>query len=656
VGDPAVSPDGRWAAFSVTSYSVKENKGNSDLWLVPTDGGAAPRRLTFNKGSDGSPAWSPDGKRLAFISKRGDAPPQLYLLPVDGGEAEPLTDLPVGVSDPKWFPGGKGLAFLATTWPDLNDDWDAVKKRLDEQKNDKTQAKISDVRLLRYWDEYKTDGTVPHLFAVDVASRKVQDLLPGSKRWMDFTSPEGNWDISPDGREIAFTANASEPPYPTLNPDVFLLALGADKPGTPKDITAANPAADGSPRYSPDGRYLVFGKNRRFEIDSDFNRLARYDRKSGEIRELAPAWDSQAAAWTFTPDGQTVLFHGEDKGHDNLWALGIDGGTPRRVALGGMVGSPAVAAGGAGVRLLFTRRSFLEPAELMAVGLADGLAGAAPKPLTSFNAGRLAELDLGSRTEMTFPGAGGDPVQMFVLFPPGFDKAKKWPLVHLIHGGPYGAFNDDFHYRWNAALFASKGYVVTEINFHGSTGFGQPFADAILGNHGDKPFEDIMKATDLMLATGYIDPKRTAAAGGSYGGYMVNWILGHTDRFACLIDHAGVFDLVSQFASDGTWGRPNNYGASPWTDPERVSRSSPSRFAPSYKTPTLVLHGERDYRVPVAQGIALYGVLQGKGVPSRIVIFPDENHWVLKPQSAQLWWKEVFAWLEKYIGTGASPG
>ena len=276
--------------------------------------------------------------------------------------------------------------------------------------------------------------------------------------------------------------------------------------------------------------------------------------------------------------------------------------------------------------------------------------------LTSFNEKLLAQLDLGRVEDATFEGAGGDPVQMFVVFPPGFDPGRKWPLVHVIHGGPHGATLDQFHYRWNMALMASPGYVVAGVNFHGSTGAGQAFADAIVGAHGDKPFADIMKATDHLVGRGFVDESRMAAAGGSYGGYLVSWILGHTNRFAALINHAGVYDLMAQFASDATWGRSNNYGASPWTDPARVDLWSPSRFARDFQTPTIILHGEKDYRVPVTQGINLHGVLTAKGVPSRIVVFPSENHWVLKPQSAKLWWKEVFAWLDRYVGTGAAGG
>jgi dipeptidyl aminopeptidase/acylaminoacyl peptidase len=662
VGDPALSPDGHLAVIAVTRSSVAENKGDSDLWLVQVNGSAPPRRITWNKGSDSAPAWSPDGRRIAFVSKRGDGPPQLYLLPVGGGEAEPLTDLPVAVQDPKWFPDGRRIAFLASTWPDLNGDWAAVKKRQEERKADKTQARISSDRVLRFWDDYRTDGTRLHLFVVDLASRKVTDLTPGLAGFMDFMTPEGTWDIAPDGQEIAFSANSSAPPFQTMNVDVWTVSLAGDTPGAPKNLTAANPASDGTPRYSPEGGAIVFARNRRPEIEPEFSHLARYDRKTGEIRDLAADWDSQPQSWSFTPDGKTLLVTAQDRGRVHLYALDVDGGKPRVVVKGGVIGTPSArSAGGAegsGVRLVFSRRSLFEPAELATLTLAEGLAGGTPRPLTSWNAERMAQLDLGTSEDITFEGGGGDPVHMFVLYPPGFDPGRKWPLVQLIHGGPHGAFLDELHARWNAALFSARGYVVAMVNFHGSTGYGEAFAESILGSHGDLPFADIMKATDHLIARGFIDEKKMAAAGGSYGGYLVAWILGHTDRFAALVDHAGVYDLMGQFASDDTYGRPNNYGANPWEDPARIDRWSPSRYAANFKTPTLILHGEKDYRVPVTQGINLYGVLQAKGVPSRIVIFPDENHWVLKPQASLLWWQEVFAWLDRYLGSAqvASQG
>lgn len=640
VGAPAVSPDGRWLAFTVTRFSAEENKGEGDLWLVPSDGSAAPRRLTWNKGSDGSPVWSPDSATLVFVSKRGEDPPQLYRLPMNGGEAEPLTELPIGVSSPKWFPDGKRIAFVATTFPDLDGDFEKIKERLEARKEDKTSAKISDSHVLRYWDHYLTDGTVPHLFVLDLESREIRDLTPGFDRLTGFGSFD--WDLAPDGEEAAFSANSTEPPFQKLDFNLFLLSLES---GEMKLLTEDNPAWDGGPVYTPDGRYILFGRTRRPDISPDQGVLVRYDRASGEMVELTGEWDYEPNGWVVTPDSSTILFHAQDSGRRNLFAMPVAGGTPRLLVRGGATSGVAV---GGGERAIYLSESLSQPPELMAVGLEGG----EPKALTTFNAERLAQLTFGEVEDLTFEGADGDSVQMFVIHPPGFDASKSWPLLMLIHGGPHGAFQDSFHFRWNGSLFAAPGHVVAMVNFHGSTGFGQAFAESILGAHAEKPFIDVMKATDLLADRPYIDAERMAAAGGSYGGYLVSWILGHTDRYKALVNHAGVYDLMAQFASDYTWSRGNNYGAEPWEDPVRIDRWSPSRFAASFNTPTLILHGEKDYRVPYTQGINLHHVLTGKGVPSRIVIFPDENHWVLKPQAAKLWWGEVFAWLDQYIGSG----
>lgn len=644
VGAPCLAPDGKTAVVPVTRYSMADNKGNSDLWLVRTDAAAAPRRLTWNEGADAEPAFAPDGAAICFSSKRGDGPAQLYLLPLAGGEAERLTDLPVAVQGPRWFPDGARILFAAETWPDLDADFAAVKKRLDQRKDDRTKAEVSENRLFRYWDHWLTDGKATHLFALDLASRKITDLTPGSKRILAFEDVAGAFDVAPDGREIAFSANATEPPYQTLNFDLFLLDVATL---AVRDVSADNPADDVRPRYSPDGKCIVFGRQRRPEIESDFVRLARLDRASGAILPILDGWDGQASEWTFTPDGETVLFHAELRGKVHLWSTPVEGPAPAPnvVGLGGSTGG--VAAGPDGM-LVYTWQTLVHAPELHRVQVGGGEV----VKLTHFNDELAAGLDLGTVEDLTFNGAGGEAVQMFVLYPPGFDPARKWPLVHMIHGGPHGAFNDAFHFRWNQALFAAPGYVVAAVNFHGSTGRGQAFADSILGNHGDKPFEDLMKATDELIAKGSIDPARMAAAGGSYGGYMVAWILGHTDRFRCLVDHAGVYDTLGQFASDATWGRSNNYGAAPWQDPARIEQFSPAHFAANFKTPTLILHGEKDYRVPYTQGLNLHGVLTGKGVPSRLVLFPDENHWVLKPQAARLWWTEVHGWLERWIGKG----
>jgi len=374
---------------------------------------------------------------------------------------------------------------------------------------------------------------------------------------------------------------------------------------------------------------------------ADKVRLVRYDRTARTHKVLTEEWDRSAAAWEFAPDGALAL-EAEDRGRIHLYALAPAGGTPRLIREGGAATGLCVTGDGT---LVFGLQTLSAPAEVAACRID----GSEFRFLTAFNRDLLSEIAFGEVREVEFEGADGRRVQMFVTLPPGFDPKKKWPLIHVIHGGPHGISGDLFHYRWNPQLFAAPGYVVATVNFHGSTSFGQDFAACIQGGHGDKPFTDIMRATDALLETGFIDQRRMAATGGSYGGYLVCWIAGHTDRFCCLVNHAGVFDLLAEYASDVTEGRHQAYGGEPWDRLEAIDRWNPARFARGFTSPMLVIHGERDYRVPHTQALAVYNVYKAKGLDARLVFFPDENHWVLKPRNSLLWNREVHAWLERYL-------
>jgi dipeptidyl aminopeptidase/acylaminoacyl peptidase len=657
VGTPAPLPDGSALVVPVTSYDMAKNEGASRLWLYPlgAEGGraAAPRPLTAAEVSSTEPRVSPDGRRLAFVRRAVKEKGQLYLMPLDGGEAERLTDMPLGVLDPRWFPDGKRIAFLAPILAEAPA-VEATRALLAEREKDPVKARVTEDRIYRYWDHWLTGGEVHHLFVLDLETREIRDLIPESRAWFDLMDPAGGYDIAPDGAELAFSANASAPPYQALNYDIFAVPAAG---GAIRNITADNPADDVRPRYTPDGRAIVFGMQREVDFYADRVRLVRHDRATGESEVLTEGWDRSAADWEIGPDGRTIAFLAEDRGRVSLFTLDLDAAA--RAARAGEAVAPALRRRGGHVgaprwvgrdRLAYTVDALAAPPEVHVAG-SDG---AGERRVTRENDALLAGIALGGTTEIEFAGAGGAPVQMFVLHPPGFDPAQKWPLVHLVHGGPHGIFGDQFHFRWNAQLFAAPGYVVAMVNFHGSTSFGQDFAASILGAHGERPFADVMAATDRLLATGYIDEKRMAAAGGSYGGYLTSWIGGHTDRFACLVNHAGVYDTLSQYASDVTLGRARAYGGEPWTDLAAIDRWNPARFAAGFTSPMLVVHGELDYRVPHTQGLAVYGVLKAKGVPARLVFYPDENHWVLKPQNSRHWYGEVLGWLARFLAPAGS--
>ena len=634
-----VASDGRRVAVTVATFDYEADEGGSKIWLFDIEARSAARQLTAAPGSDTRPRWHPDGRHLFFLGTREDKPAQLYRIAVDGGEAQALTDLPVAVRDYRVVDNGRAVIFEAATWPDLNADFAKVKARLEANQADKTQAKISETRILRYWDHYLTDGQVPHLFRLNVASGAIVDLLPGFDRITGFERFE--WDASRDGRHLVYSANSTSAPYRELNFDLFL------KPteGSPeRNLTANNAADDVQPVFSPDGTHIAYGRYQRPGIASDFRRLALIDLRQGTSKILIDDLDSSASDWRFDATGDRVYFHVESRGRRHLYQW--HAGTVRRLARGGVTDD--VQPAGRGV--IYSRQDFVSPADLWYLA-----PGQPPHRFTALNDTRLKAMRFGRYESVDFDGHGGERVQMFVAYPPGYRRRNSYPAVVLSHGGPFAAWSEAFSYRWHPGLLAARGYVVAMPNFHGSVGFGQAFADSILGNHGEKPVADTLAAADWLIANTGVDPERIAVAGGSYGGYLTALLTGKTNRFKAAIVHAGVYDIGQQFASDSHWSRPSAYGDAPWTDPVRLGAWSPSRHVPAMNTPTLILHGELDYRVPVTQGINLHGALTGKGVPSRIVIFPQEHHWIIRPQAARLWWNEVFAWLDRWNpGTQAS--
>ena len=640
VGMPHPTPDGR-VVVPVTTFDLELNKGKSRLWLVPADG-RAPRPLTSEDQASTDPAVSPEGTRVCFVRARGEEKPQLHVMALDGGEPDRLTDLPLGVCDPRWFPDGKRIAFVAMLLADAPTPA-GTKELLEKRAKDPVKAQITEDRVYRYWDRWLLDGERPHLFVIDLQSRELTDLTPAGTGWFDLMDPTGQYDISPDGAEIAFSANSSLPPHFLLRWAIYTVPTSGKSPAvclTPEG-TPPKSADSLRPRYSPDGKSILYGMQRDPYFYADRYRMVRYDRAAKTHTVLTEEWDRSPVAWEFAPDG-TLVLEAEDKGRVLLFTLGPGGGTPKPIVHQGTVSGLSVGRDG---RVYFTMQSLNGPAEAASCRVD----GSDYRKLTAFNDALMNEVALGEVREVEFAGAGGDRVQMFVVLPPGFDPAKKYPLVHVIHGGPHGIAGDNFHFRWNPQAFAAPGYVVACVNFHGSTSWGQDFAACIQGGHGDKPFTDIMRATDLLIETGFVDEKRMAATGGSYGGYLVCWIAGQTGRFACLVNHAGVFDLLAEYGSDITQGRHQSYGGEPWDKLEAIDRWNPARFARGFVTPMLVVHGERDYRVPHNQALAVYNIYKAKGVDARLVYFPDENHWVLKPRNSLVWNREVHAWLERYL-------
>jgi dipeptidyl aminopeptidase/acylaminoacyl peptidase len=653
LGPPSLSPDGQWVAVEVTTFDMEKDDSTSDVWLLSTDG-KTQKQLTNAPGKDSGPRWSPDGKKIAFLARRGsDEGNQVYLISPDGGEARRLTDMPAAPSALKWGADGKTLYCVAWTWPDTPDD-ESYRKKDKEQKDSKVKAFVIDDAMFRYWDKWIADGKRPVVFAIDVATGKHKNLFAGLKLFLPPTEPSASdFDVSPDGKELAFVADSAKDPGTDVNLDIYALSL--EKPGEPKNLTADNPANDGSPAYSPDGKKVAFLRQTTKYFYADRSRVMVMDRAGGKPVEVTAELDRSCGSPRWDGNGQNIYCEVEDAGYQKVYGCMRSGAVDSATVLvpltqGATDRSLDLATADGKTRLAFLRTSFDRPPE---VWVQDGRGE--PRRIDKFNDDLTAAWQLGEVKNMTFKGADGDDVQMWVLYPPQFDPKKKWPLVQIVHGGPHNGITTDFSFRWNPQLWAAQGYVVGVVNFHGSSGFGQKFTDSITGDLGTKPMADVMKATDWFVEQPWIDKDRLAAAGGSYGGYMMAWLNGHTDRFKAMVCHAGVYNWHSMMASDIIKARERSLGAPPWGEMDKIDKQSAQRYAANFKTPTLVVHGEKDYRVPVTQGLEYYNTLRQKGVPARLLYYPDENHWVLKPQNSRLWHKEVFGWLEKYVGKGPTP-
>jgi dipeptidyl aminopeptidase/acylaminoacyl peptidase len=652
IGAPTLSPDGRLACAPVTSYSIDRNVGITELWLYPTGFGsrvgvpAKPRKLTGGD-KDSDPRFSPDGTRVAFTAKRGDdGEAQIYLIAPDGGEAVRLTRVATGVSAIKWFPDGTRIAFVSWVWPDLRGEA-AQAKRYREKKDEKVQAHLTERGEYRYWDHWLTDGREPHVFACDVATGRCEDLLAGTGLALQPWDPAAeHYDIAPDGSELAVTVDPAPEPGMMHRCDIVVVDLRTRRT---KNLTSASGMSDEHPCYSPDGRSIAYHAYDTARAFNDQGHLRVLSRKTGASTRLAPAFDRATTHLAWTPDSAALLSLTEDRGRVGLWRHPLGGSAPSPLVPGGVVSGYAQSVDGS--VLVYTRDTARHPPALFA---ASG-DGSGERAIESHNRALLARHALGDVREFEVAGFHGEPVQLFVTYPPGFDPKRKWPLMHSIHGGPHAAHHDGWHFRWNTQVFAGQGYVVAAVNYHGSSGFGQAFLETITGRYGEKEFADTEAATDLLIAQGYIDATRLVATGGSYGGFMVAYMNGHTDRYRAFVCHAGCYDWVSMMATDGYRFFAKELGAFHWDDEARVMRQSPHHYVKQAKTPTLVIHGELDYRVPATQGLQYFNSLKAKDVPARLVYFPDENHWILKPRNSLLWYREFFAWLGRFAPAKAPP-
>jgi dipeptidyl aminopeptidase/acylaminoacyl peptidase len=642
IGGLSLSPDGAQVACSLTRYDMDQNKGVSTLWLLSTFGGAA-RQLTACGEKDGQAAWSPAGDRIAFVAKREqqgrkDDTPQLYVIAPDGGEAQRVSDFAPGIDAFKWFPDGKRIAFVAWVWPELKGT-KAQAKRYAEWKDRKETAYVTSEAQYRHWDRNLPMGRVPHLHVLTLATGRVQDLFEGSDFELPRAEPDAHgFDISPDGGRIVFAFDPNPQKRSDHHKALAELNLKAARFGT----LAIDADWDfESPRYSPDGRTVAFLASHQGRKHTMPAHLALVE--PGEDWQVVSAdWDhSVHAPIRWDADGAAVFFTAEDRGRNHLWRYALDRRQAGIAAEGGWVQSFDVA----GDVVVSAADAMGHPVQVAARRGAE-----APRRIERFNDELLARLRFGEVEEVTLQGAQGDPVQMWVIYPPGFDRKKKYPLLQAIHGGPHAASGDTFHYRWNSHVFAAQGYVVAGVNYHGSSGFGHAFLDSITHRWGQLELQDVEAGTDWLLKHPWADRKRVFATGGSYGGYMVAWMNGHVapGRYNAYICHAGCFDWTALF-SDDAWGwHARELGAWYWDDMAKVNSQSPHAFAKAMQTPTLVIHGALDYRVPDQQGLAYYNTLLAKGVDTKLVWFPDENHWVLKPRNSRLWYREFFEWLKRH--------
>jgi dipeptidyl aminopeptidase/acylaminoacyl peptidase len=682
VADPQMSPDSKWVVYTLTTIDdPQKNKSFSNLWMASTDSKTR-KQLTTTTRKDRQPVWSPDGKSILFVSTRSGTP-QLWIIDLGGGEARQLTTISTGAADPAWSRDGKRIAFVSAVWPEFShkpfQESDKLnKEKIDEQESSPVKVRVFKRLFYRHWDDYVEDKR-QHLFVCDFADGKAgapRDVTPGdfdAFPTSDTFSASVNYTFSPDGTHLLFTSPPREHEAWSTNYDIWRVAV--DGKGKPENLTRSNKAADGGPQFSPDGKKLAYRAQRQPGYEADRWELMVADcdpdgKLTGPAQVQALGKDLSVEEFIWQPDSKAFYFTADWQALVPIFQVGLgakecrfaqrDPGQP--VKAGDCV-QASLSIGRVPGQYAYTSASLNGPPTVF---VEQALSA---EEIKKGNISRIAlgvdyanydlQLSLAScRTDtVTVKGADGTPLQMWIMYPPGFDDKKKWPVAYLVHGGPQGAWHDGWSYRWNPKLWAAQGYIVALPNPRGSTGFGQKYVDEITGDWGGKCYVDLMKGVDYLESLPYVDKDRIGAAGASFGGYMMNWFAVNTGRFKCLITHCSVWNFESMYATtDELWFDEWEHGGPPWgKNRASYEKHSPHKFAGNlakFKTPMLVIQNDLDFRCPIGQGHELFTTLQRLGVTSKMINFPDEGHWVLKPANSAYWHREVFAWLKKYVPSG----
>ncbi len=642
ISEPDVSPDGTRIVFTVRTTDLEDNRGRTDLWLVRSDGTDL-RRLTTHPAGDQNPKWAPDGRSILFLSTRSESS-QVWRIPVDGGEAEQVTDLPLDVANLILSPDGRLMAFTLEVFPVAATVAD-TKQRLDEIAARKSSGMIYEGVFIRHWDTWK-DGRRSHLFVLPSdGSGTAVDVMSG----MDADTPSkpfggsDEFTFTPDSRELVFTAR-DVGRREAWSTDFDLYRAPVDGSTPPVCLTEQNEAWDCCPLFSPDGRTMAYLAMDRVDYEADRFQIILRQWPDGAQRELARDWDRSPSAMCWSSDGTSLLVTAANVGQQSLFTIDASTGDVRTLVEQGSVGSPSVL----GDRILFSLNDLKSPTELYSIR-PDGKD---VRRVTDLNAEQVAAAEMGDFEQFTFEGWNDEQVHAYVVKPANFDPAKRYPVAFLIHGGPQGSFGNSFHYRWNPQAYAGAGYASVMVDFHGSVGYGQAFTDSIRGDWGGKPLVDLQKGLAAALQRyPWMDGRRVGALGASFGGYMINWIAGNwPDRFRCLVNHDGNLDeRMAYFDTEELWFPEWDHVGTPWENPEGYEKHNPVNSVRNWQTPMLVIHGARDYRVVDTQGIATFNALQRRGIPSKLLYFPDENHWVLQPHNSILWHDTVIGWLDQWV-------